>query len=140
MSGKFFLDTNILVYSFDRSARAKALRSNSLIEEALQMGRGIISFQVIQEFLNVATKKFNIPLKPFEAREYLQKVLKPLCAVQSSILLYSTALTIREEHGYSFYDSLIVASAVHAGCDTLYSEDLSHQQVVREVKIINPFI
>ena len=139
MSVEFFLDTNILVYSFDLKAKKKRSIALGLVSEALH-GKGAISYQVIQEFLNVATRKFTTPLNPGEATEYLQKVLKPLSQLQPSILLFSTALSIQAMHGFSFYDSLIIAAAVHLSCQRLFSEDLPHGQVVRGVRIENPFI
>jgi predicted nucleic acid-binding protein len=64
MNAKYFLDTNVFVYSFDDGKPAKKERSLALIQEALENGSGIISTQVIQEFLNVATQKFAVPMRP----------------------------------------------------------------------------
>lgn len=138
MSARFFLDTNILLYCFDSHAGKKRSRAIDLVSEALD-GHGVISFQVVQEFLNVATRKFKKPMSGSDARSYLQKVLKPLCAIHSSVLLYSSALSIGEDYRFSFYDSLIIASAGLGGCDTLYSEDLQSGQRVRGILIENPF-
>ena len=73
MSAKHFLDTNIFVYSFDQSQTGKRERALALIAEALQSGEGLISTQVIQEFLNVATRKFAIPMKTADCQAYLIK-------------------------------------------------------------------
>jgi predicted nucleic acid-binding protein len=99
----------------------------------------MISWQVMQEFLNVSTRKFLVPLKPEDAKLYLQKVLHPLCQVLPDVDLYSAALEIMTKSGYSFYDSLIIASAQRCGCVTLYSEVLHSGHLVNNVKIINPF-
>src|SRR5438552_11265854 len=74
MNDRFFPDTNIFVYSFDRGARAKAKRSVSLIKDAVTSGKGIVSYQVVQEFLNVALKRFEKPLTTSEAEQYLATV------------------------------------------------------------------
>ena len=140
MSDKYFLDTNIFVYCFDDRQPEKKVRSLALIAEALQTGDGIISTQVMQEFLNVATCKFSVPLKPEDGKVYLQKVMYPLCHVFPDLDLYQTALDILRETGYSFYDSLILSGAIRGGCTILYSEDLQAGQQVDRVKIVNPFL
>ncbi len=139
MSDKFFLDTNIFVYCFDDRQPEKKARSLVLIAEALQTGDGIISTQVMQEFLNVATRKFSVPLNPEDCKVYLQKVLHPLCHVFPDLDLYQTALDILQETGYSFYDALILAGAIRGGCTIFYSEDLHAGKQVDRVKIVNPF-
>jgi predicted nucleic acid-binding protein len=136
---KFFLDTNVLVYSFDSRSPAKRERALELIGEALESHLGIISYQVVQEFLNVATGKFAKPLSAAEAQLYLSRVLMPLCEVFPDSALYAQALSISEEAGLSFYDSLIVGSAVTAGCKTLWTEDLQHGGQLRGLRIRNPF-
>ena len=139
MSAKYFIDTNIFVYSFDDNQPIKKERALALIQEALETGAGIISTQVIQEFLNVAIQKFAVPMKIEDAREYLRLVMNPLCQVYPDLALYESCLGLQAQTGYSFYDSLILAAAVEGGCDILYSEDLQDGQEVRGVKIVNPY-
>lgn len=139
MSAKYFIDTNIFVYSFDDSQPEKKERALVLIQEALETGAGIISTQVIQEFLNVALQKFSVPMKIEDAREYLRLVMNPLCQVYPDLALYENCLVLQAETRYSFYDSLIIAAAIRGGCDILYSEDLQDGQEVHGVKIINPY-
>ncbi len=138
MSDRFFLDTNILVYSFDQTAGHKRERSRELIAAGLE-GSGTISFQVVQEFLNVALRKFARPMTVAEAQEYLEVVLVPLCRVQSDPDLYSEALGVHLRWRFSFYDSLVVAAAQRSGCDILYSEDFQHGQKLGKVRVVNPF-
>jgi len=139
MNDKYFIDTNVFVYCFDDSTPEKKVRALALIAEALQSGNGVISWQVIQEFLNVSTRKFLVPLKPEDAKLYLNKVLHPLCHVFPDLDLYNAALDIFEKTRFSFYDSLIIAGAQRGGCNILYSEDLNNGQQVNGVKILNPF-
>jgi predicted nucleic acid-binding protein len=139
MSAKYFLDTNVIVVSFDASQPAKKERALALIGDALQSGLGMISTQVIQEFLNVATRKFAEPLKAEDGLAYLKMVLGPLCKVYPDLELFETSLELQRDSGYSFYDSLILAAALRGGCETLYSEDLKDGQQVRGVSIANPF-
>jgi len=139
MNGKFFLDTNILVYTFDATAPAKQQIARELVSTALTLQQGMISYQVVQEFLNVATRKFSVPLTPADANIYLDKVLTPLCELFPSMSYYSKALGISDRWGFSLYDSLIITAALETGCDTLYTEDLQHGQSIQGLTITNPF-
>jgi len=139
MSAKFFLDTNIVVYSFDADSPQKKRRAQELVEQALRTHEGVVSTQVVQEFLNVATSKFTAPLTFSDAQQYLHDVLAPLCTVFPSIDLFQQALVLQQETKYSFYDSLIIGGALQAGCEILYSEDLQHGQQIRGLRILNPF-
>lgn len=136
----FFLDTNVLVYALDRSAPGKEPIAAKLIRDALETGRGIISAQVVQEFLNVAQRKFLRPMTLSERREFLQAVLEPLCHYFPSISSFEQAMQIAEETGYGFYDALILTAAIESGCRTLLTEDLQHGRAVQGVTIRNPFL
>ena len=136
---RFFLDTNIFVYSFDRNDQGKQLVAQQLIERALVTHRGVISYQVVQEFLNVALRKFSIPLSFEDASCYLDSVLSPLCQLMPTMGLYEQALAIAYQSGYGLYDALIVSSALSSGCSVLYSEDLQDGRVIAGLIIRNPF-
>jgi predicted nucleic acid-binding protein len=140
MSGRYFLDTNIFVYSFDAGAPVKAGKAMDLIRRALSTGRGIVSYQVVQEFLNVALRRFAHPMTALEAEEYFNKVLRPLLAVHSSPDLYSAALDLIGRASLSWYDSLIIAAAQEGRCDVLYSEDFQHGRKLGSVEVRNPFL
>lgn len=139
MSAKYFIDTNVFVHSFDDRQPEKKERSLALIQAGLQDGTAVISTQVIQEFLNVATQKFAVPMKPEDSKLYVRLVLNPLCQIYPNLALYETSLDLQAENRYSFYDSLIIAAAIQGGCDFLFSEDLQDGQELRGVKIINPY-
>ena len=117
----------------------KKERALELIGSALQNSSGLISTQVIQEFLNVASRKFASPLNTEDSKTYLNLVLGPLCQVFPDQALYEAALDLQQETRYSFYDALILAGALRGECEVLYSEDLQTGQQVRGLKIINPF-
>lgn len=139
MSDRFFLDTNIFVYSFDHDSAAKARRATQLIQEAVATRKGTISYQVVQEFFNVALRRFAQPMTVAEAEQYLATVFRPLVAVHSSPALYSEALRLNGKHRLSWYDALIVAAATEAGCKLLYSEDLQSGRRFGDLRIENPF-
>ena len=136
---KFFLDTNIFVYTFECKSPSKRALAQDLVSGTLDTRRGVISYQVVQEFLNVATRKFTKPMKVAEAELYLARILMPLCEVFPDSSLYSQALSVSSETGFSFYDSLIVASAIASECEILWTEDLQDGQRIRGVEVRNPF-
>ena len=139
MSGKYFIDTNVLVYSFDSSVLRKQRRALDLIEKALQLHQGVVSWQVVQEFINVALRKFKKPLKVADCRLYLEAVLNPLCEILPSPDIYEQAIQLHEKMQFSFYDSLIITAAQKAKCRILYSEDLQDGQKLGDLRIENPF-
>ena len=140
MNDRFFLDTNILVYSFDQSTARKTAEADRLINQALTTGKGVISYQVVQEFFNVAYRRFPEPMHLEQAEQFLSSVLRPLWAVYSSPSLCLRALQLLERFRLQWYDALIVASAQEAKCGTLYSEDFQNGQKFDDLEIRNPFL
>src|SRR5258708_25009966 len=104
MSGRCFLDTNIFVCSFDQADPRKAGIARRLIQDELRNRTGVISFQVVQEFFNVAFKRFPVFVASPDAGLYLSSVLRPLLGVHSSIGLYSEALRLQQRYRISWYD------------------------------------
>lgn len=137
--GAFFLDTNILVYSLAVNEPLKQPVATRLIQRALDTQRGYISTQVVQEFLNLATRHANPVFAASETLEYLNKVLWPLCGHFPSHSAYEQALQIRLDTGYTFYDSLIVTAALQLGCKQLLTEDMQHGHKIQGLTILNPF-
>ena len=140
MSDRFFLDSNIFIYSFDRTAAAKARKAQQLIRLALTSQKGVVSYQVVQEFFNAALRRFVVPITVSEDEQYLATVLGPLLSVHSSTSLFVQALRTQAATRYSWYDSLIISAALQAKCDVLYTEDLQHGQKVGPLRIVNPFL
>ena len=139
MNDRFFLDTNVFVYSFDAKSPAKARRSAELIREAVSRRAGIVSHQVVQEFFHVALRRFARPMTVAEAEQYLAAVFRPLLAVPSSIALYGEALRVSRRFRLGWYDSLIVAAALEGRCSVMYSEDFQHGRRFGELRVENPF-
>jgi predicted nucleic acid-binding protein len=140
MNGRFFLDTNVFIYSLDHSAPQKAKIAEQLIRDALSSQKGVISFQVVQEFFNAALKGFQRQMSALAGQHYLHDVLRPLLSIHSSIALYEEAIRLHAAGGLSWYDSLIVAGALQAKCDVLYTEDMQHGRKFGSLKIVNPFL
>jgi len=140
MSARFFLDTNIFVYSFDASSPKKAARARQLIRNAIETGGGIVSYQVVQEFFNVALRRFAKPMSTLDAEQYLSTTFRPLLSVHSSHALFGEALRIGARFELPWYDSLIVAAAIEGQCEVLFSEDFQDGQEIGSVRLSNPFV
>lgn len=133
---KGFVDTNILVYAMDRDNRERRKRSRTLLIELRRTGMGVISTQVLQEFYVVATKKLS--LNPLKVKPLLQWFEKHFEVVVVNGVLIREAVDCSVVNRLSFGDALIVVSAERAMAGTLHTEDLSHGQVIRGVRINNP--
>ena len=131
MPGSFF-DTNVLVY-IASSDPEKADRAEALIGDG-----GVISVQVLNELTNVARRKMRLAWP--DTRGFLS-VLRGLLTVHPiTIETHSTGLALAERYNLTPYDAMIVASALHADCDTLWSEDMRHGMRFDEgLRIVNPF-
>jgi|SRR5450631_2062389 predicted nucleic acid-binding protein len=140
MNDRFFLDTNIFVYSFDQSTPQKTEIADRLINQALTTGKGVISYQVVQEFFNAAYRRFPEPMQIEQAEYFLASVLRPLWTVDSSPALCIKALGIYDRFHIQWYDALIVAGALKAECGILYSEDFQNGQKFDFLEIRNPFL
>ena len=141
MAARSLLDTSIFVYNVDMDAPARNRHiASDLIREALNDRTGVISYQVIQEFLNVVLKKSAVSMNISDAADYLNRILRPLLAVHSSVELFREAMRLRSRYQFSWYDSLIVAAALEAKCSVLYTEDLQHGMKIDRLRIENPFL
>jgi predicted nucleic acid-binding protein len=131
-----FLDTNVVVYAFDRTD----VRKSDIASRILQGTDWQISWQVIQEFSHVALHRFARPLQPSDLADYIDIVLWPNCTVLPSAALYRQAAVVHEKAQYRYYDSLIVAAAIASGAKRLLSEDLQNGRKFGSVTIENPFL
>jgi predicted nucleic acid-binding protein len=128
-----FYDSNTLLYMISSDA-TKAGRI-----EALLVGGGVVSVQVLNEFTAVARRKFSLPWPEIEVA--LDPIKEAFEVEPVTLETYDLAVTVAQRFGYTIYDSLIIAAALIAGCDTLYSEDMQHGQVVADrLTILNPFL
>jgi len=140
MSAEGFLDTNVFVYQLDTGDRRKSEIARRLIGDGIRNGSYRTSPQVVQETLNIILRKAEIPLDEQGARRYLNTILAPLCDFTTTKALYHSALDLRQRFRFHFYDSLIVAAALEAGCRRLISEDFQHGQRIDSLVIENPFL
>lgn len=138
MRERVFLDTNVLVYLFDADAAAKQRRARDLLSDPELRTRVIISTQVLQEFYVSVIKKLAIPLDPDTAFKAVQDLAAfPVVQVDTPLILL--AIRRSDKAKISFWDALIVESALVAGATVLYSEDFQNGAVFGRVRIVNPF-
>ena len=133
MNGKAFFDTNILVYTIGQHDTRTA------VAESLLAAGGIVSVQVLNELAAVMQRKLRMPWE--EIVEALAAV-RVFCPSPTSLTseTHDAALDLARRHGWHVYDALIVAAALHAGCSTLFTEDLQHGRVIDgRLTIVNPF-
>lgn len=134
-----FIDSNVFVYQFDETDSARRRAADELIFRSMREGTGTISHQVVQETLNVLTGKLAGVASESHRERYFASTLLPLWKVMPSADLYRRGLALQARYGFHFYDALIVAAALTAGCKRLYSEDLQHEQRIENLVVINPF-
>ncbi len=138
MTARYFVDTNLLVYVFGSRVAAGQDPRRDRAQELL-LGKPCVSVQVLNEFVDVCRRKVKLTWN--EIKGYLE-VIEELCysAIPVSYEVHRSALEISIRHELRIYDSLIIAAALEAGCDILYSEDMQHGQLIEGVRIENPFL
>jgi predicted nucleic acid-binding protein len=129
---KAFFDTNVLVYTMTADVRGNTARSR------LSEG-GVVSAQVLNEFVRVARKKLRLEWAVIEAALVeLRALFDEVTPVALST--HEFAVSLARHDGFDIYDALILAAALEAGCETLYSEDLQHGRRFGDLTVVNPFV
>lgn len=139
MSGKAFVDSDILVYAHQRDASEKYQKAQELLGTLWREKRGVLSVQVLQEFCVNVRRKANPPVRWDETREAIRDFMswETVLNTANSVL---RAMELEQRYQLSFWDAMIVQAAESAGCEVLYSEDLSHGQEYGGVLVVNPFL
>ena len=133
-----FVDTNILVYSRDASEPEKQIKAKQWLTKLWQQESGRISAQVMNEYYVTVTQK----LKPGLSKEQARSDLRALAVWQPleiSTQLIESAWEVQDQYTYSWWDSLVIASALFLDCQYLLSEDMQHKHSFGGLKVINPF-
>ena len=136
MSGREFVDTNILVYADDNRDIAKQNRAKSLIRDLMLERRGVVSLQVLQEFLAAATRKLGMEAAAARERVLLYGRFEVVRLTTDDLL---AAIDLHRLHSLAFWDGLIVQAALVGRCRVLHSEDLQHGRVIDTLTIASPF-
>lgn len=138
MSGRTFVDTNVLIYAHNLDAGTKHVIASAVLRELWSERIGVLSMQVLQEFYVNVTRKIPTPLSKHSARLIVDSYA--IWCVETSPAEISSAFRIEDESGISFWDALIVSSAVKSGATRILSEDLSAGQRIAGILIENPFV
>jgi len=136
MSVRSFIDTNVLIYADAADEPVKQAQAIAVIQEHRLAHTGVVSTQVLQEFVAAALRKLHLP--PELIRERLA-FYRGFEVINASVSLIMTALDLRVLHQLSFWDAMIVQAAREASCVVLLSEDLQTDAALSGVRIVNPF-
>ena len=133
-----FVDTNILLYAHDTSEPGKHERARALLEDLWARRTGCLSVQVVQEFFVNATRKLKLPLEVSTARMVIEDYAQWLVHTPTAGDVLA-AIDLQSAHRTSFWDAMILTSALELGCGVLWSEDLNAGQRFEGLKVKNPF-
>jgi predicted nucleic acid-binding protein len=133
-----FVDTNVLVYAHDRSAGEKNTAAQQLIRRLWETGNGCLNVQILQEFYVTVTRKVALPLNFEEAAEIIRDLSFWHMHIPTAEDVLG-AIDIQRHYKSSFWDAMVIHSAVCLGCKVIWSEDLANGQIYKNAQVKNPF-
>jgi predicted nucleic acid-binding protein len=138
MSGKTFIDTNLLIYAHDADAKEKHQIAKAVLKDLWSERTGVLSTQVLQEFYVNVTRKIRSPL-PKDLARLVVSTYAVWC-METTVAEISAAFRIEDESGVGFWDALIVSAAAKSGATRILSEDLNAGQRIAGIWVENPFV
>jgi len=138
MSGRTFVDTNVLVYLYDHSEPEKRRRAWEIFEALVQRGDVVLSTQVLQEFYVTVTRKLAKPISPADALDIVRRLAEFHIEPADSERVVD-AIEFSQRHDVSLWDALIIGAALQSGSEVLLTEDLHTGWVIGELRVENPF-
>jgi predicted nucleic acid-binding protein len=133
------VDTNVLIYAYDRSAPEKQRRALDVLDRLVLADAGFLSTQVSAEFYNVAVHKLVVPLTPGEVYERLQHYVQVYTVLDVTSQVVLEAVRATEKHSLNFWDAQIWAAAKLNGVPVVFSEDFSDGEEIEGVIFADPF-
>ncbi|MFY9972658.1 MAG: PIN domain-containing protein [Chromatiaceae bacterium] len=133
---RFSIDTNILVYSIDREAGTRHEQSRALVDALIDRDC-ILTVQALAEFFHAVTRKDKMPLADAAAMVNDWMQLFPVAAADGRTL--DQAIRLKREHGFAFWDALLVQTARSAGVTRLLTEDMQDGRTIGTLRLENPF-
>ncbi len=140
MSANVLVDTNVLVYAYDRAETAKQARAFEVLNELAEKAMGVLSTQILAEFFVTVTRKLSQPLTVSQAYERVENYLQAWPVLEVSGLVVLEAIRGVKEHQLSFWDAQIWATARLNRIELILSEDFDTGSVLDGVRFVNPFI
>ena len=135
MKDNVFLDTNVFIYLYSEDEPKKQSVALAISERV----NCLTSTQVLNEFCSVCLRKFKMPVD--EILQSVREIVENCAIYHIDIDTIQNALKLKDKYGYSYYDCLVLASAILIGCKIIYSEDMQHNQLIEgKLKILNPFL
>ncbi|MBI5583763.1 MAG: PIN domain-containing protein [Deltaproteobacteria bacterium] len=138
MKDRFFLDTNILVYAYDRHDLRKQGIAQALLMDGMENESAVLSVQVLGEFFTVVTRQIKQPMTTAEAKEAID-LFSNFFVQEVDLALVERAIDTHKMCRISYWDALIISAAERAGCQRILSEDLNDGQLYHSIRIANPF-
>ena len=138
MADRTFIDTNVLVYAFDRGDPIKRAQALELLGTGIEEQTAVVSAQVLGEFFNTVTRRISDPLSAEQAQEAVD-VISTLPVVALDLALVRRAIGTQMRYQISYWDALIVAAAESADCTRILTEDLNPEQAYHGIVVVNPF-
>ncbi len=139
MNGRIFVDTNVLVYAYDRSEPHKQGRALDVLDRLTMTGVGVISTQVLSEFFIAVTRKIAIPMEVKEAYERIRNYLQSWTVVDLTGLTVLEAVRGTQTYQFSYWDAQVWASARLNQTSLVFSEDFASGSVIEGIRFVNPF-
>jgi predicted nucleic acid-binding protein len=139
MSDRIFVDTNVLVYAYDRTEPQKQGQALEILDGLVLSGIGVISSQVLSEFFVTVTRKIGAPLSPDEAYDRVKNYLQAWALLDLTGLIVLEAARGVRDHQLNFWDAQIWAAARLNQIGVIFSEDFSPGAIIEGVRFINPF-
>ena len=136
---RVFVDTNVLVYAYDRSEPEKQARAVDVLDNLVQSGAGLISAQVLAEFYVTITRKLSVPLTTAQAYESLKNYLNAWSIVETNGLIVLEAARGVRDYQLNYWDAQVWAAARLNQCQIVLSEDFNSGTVLEGVRFVNPF-
>jgi len=136
MAARSFLDSNVLTYTDDASSPAKQRTALELVARCRRRRDGVVSLQVLEEYFAISTRKLGVDATIARRKVELFSQLSLVATHLEDVL---AAIDLHRLHQFSFWDALVIRSALQAGCSRLYSENLQHGLRIDGVEIVNPF-
>lgn len=139
MSDRVLVDTNVLVYAYDRAASAKQGQALEVLDDLLATSSGLLSTQVLGEFFVTVTRKITYPLSLREAEVRIHNLLRAWPVIEVTGLIVLEAARGVREHRFSFWDAQIWAAAKLNQIPVVFSEDFSDGRITEGIRFIDPF-